>query len=126
MLTASWDNTARLWEAESGKQLPGFQGHTDKFTTAVFSPDGRRVLITGNSTHGSASYYQQVLLHQTGAHFPVWLGGKRIAPDGQIEMLSADEFLKLNAQLRPHINADSDYARLLPSTLMISTPGTRW
>ena len=28
VLTASGDNTARLWEAESGKLLATFQGHT--------------------------------------------------------------------------------------------------
>ena len=44
MLTASVDNTARLWEAESGKLLATFQGHTDTVSSAVFSPDGRRVL----------------------------------------------------------------------------------
>jgi hypothetical protein len=45
--------------------------------------------------------------------FLVWLGGKRIAPDGQIQTLSGDELLKLEAQLRPHMNEDTDYARLL-------------
>ena len=37
MLTASDDGTARLWEAESGKLLVTFQGHTDRVTTAVSS-----------------------------------------------------------------------------------------
>ena len=30
VLTASADNTARLWESESGKLLATFQGHTDE------------------------------------------------------------------------------------------------
>jgi hypothetical protein len=33
--------------------------------------------------------------------------------DGQIEILSGDELLKLEARLRPHINEGTDYARLL-------------
>src|SRR6266481_2793841 len=41
VLTASKDNTARLWEAESGKLLATFQGHTAAVTSAVFRPDGR-------------------------------------------------------------------------------------
>jgi hypothetical protein len=45
--------------------------------------------------------------------FLVWLGGKRIAQDGQIETLLGDELLKLVAQLRAHMNEDTDYARLL-------------
>ena len=51
VLTASDDNTARLWEAESGKLLATFQGHTDGVYSAVFSPDGRRVLTaSGDKT----------------------------------------------------------------------------
>jgi hypothetical protein len=45
--------------------------------------------------------------------FLVWLGGKRIASDGQIETLSRDELLKLEARLRLHMNDDNDCARLL-------------
>src|SRR5208283_3357480 len=44
VLTGSDDETARLWEAESGKLLVTFQGHTGGVNSAVFSPDGRRVL----------------------------------------------------------------------------------
>jgi WD40 repeat protein len=44
VLTASFDNTARLWEAESGKLLETFKGHSNPVNSAVFSPDGRRVL----------------------------------------------------------------------------------
>jgi hypothetical protein len=47
------------------------------------------------------------------ADFLVWLGGKQIAPNGQIETLSGDELLKLETRLRPHMNEDIDYARLL-------------
>ncbi len=45
------------------------------------------------------------------ADFLVWLGGKRINRDGQIETLSGDESLKVEAQLRPHMNEDTDYAQ---------------
>jgi hypothetical protein len=34
----------------------------------------------------------------------VWLGGKQIAPDGQIETLSGNKILKVEAQLHPHMN----------------------
>jgi hypothetical protein len=52
----------------------------------------------------------------------VWLGGKRIAPDGQIETLSGDELLKLKARLPPHMNEDADYARLLRWRLLPPCP----
>ncbi|MFZ1681760.1 MAG: hypothetical protein WAT70_12150, partial [Rhizobiaceae bacterium] len=44
VLTGSWDNTARLWEAATGKELRRFEGHENWVTAAAFSPDGRTVL----------------------------------------------------------------------------------
>jgi hypothetical protein len=115
VLTASSDNTARLWEAESGELLATFQGHTDGVMSAVFSPDGRRVLTA--SSDKTAQLWPVlpagVPPPDWCSDFLVWLGGKRIAPDGQIETLSGDELLKLEGRLRPHMNEDTDYARLL-------------
>ena len=51
VLTASRDNTARLWDADTGGLLAIFQGHSDAVWSAVFSPDGRRVLTaSGDKT----------------------------------------------------------------------------
>jgi WD40 repeat protein len=47
ILTASYDNTARLWDVE-GKLLAIFPGHTGIIWQAVFSPDGRRVLTASD------------------------------------------------------------------------------
>jgi WD40 repeat protein/class 3 adenylate cyclase/tRNA A-37 threonylcarbamoyl transferase component Bud32 len=115
VLTASWDTTSRLWEAESGKVLATLQDDTDKISSAVFSPDGRRVLV---ASHDKVARLWPVLPAgvpppEWCGDFLVWLGGKRIAPDGQIETLSGDELRQLEAQLRPHMNEDTDYARLL-------------
>jgi hypothetical protein len=45
--------------------------------------------------------------------FSFVLGGKRIAPDGQIETLFGQELQDFDDRLRPHMNEDTDYARLL-------------
>jgi hypothetical protein len=115
VLTASGDGTARFWEADSGKPLAVFHGHTGVISSAVFSPDGRRVLTA--SWDSTARLWPVLPADITPpdwcGDFLVWLGGKRIAPDGQIETLSGDELLKLEARLRPHLNEDTDYARLL-------------
>ena len=43
-VTASEDDTARLWEAETGKTIASSEGHMGSVLSAAFSPDGRRVV----------------------------------------------------------------------------------
>ena len=41
--TANWDNTAWLWDIESGRELKRLKGH-ERFVSAIaFSPDGKRL-----------------------------------------------------------------------------------
>ena len=45
IVTASWDKTARIWDAATGQQVGDpFEGHDDVVWSAAFSPDGTRVL----------------------------------------------------------------------------------
>ena len=44
MLTASYDKTARLWEARTGRPLGIPLEHQDAVLAVAFSPDGRTVL----------------------------------------------------------------------------------
>ena len=48
IVTASWDQTARIWEAETGRQLHTLAGHEELVFSAVFSPDGRRILTASD------------------------------------------------------------------------------
>jgi transducin (beta)-like 1 len=50
LATASFDNTARIWNAEDGTCLRVFQEHTDSVYSVCFSPD-RRFLVTGGMDH---------------------------------------------------------------------------
>jgi WD40 repeat protein len=43
ILTASWDKTARLWDAASGELMASF-AHQGTVNAAAFSPDGTRIL----------------------------------------------------------------------------------
>ncbi|MHC4727491.1 MAG: WD40 repeat domain-containing protein [Planctomycetota bacterium] len=56
VLTGSEDETARLWEAETGQEIRTFRGHTSYVWSVAFSPDGTRVL-TG-SPDGTARIWQ--------------------------------------------------------------------
>ena len=43
-MTASLDLTARVWDAATGQQIMVLRGHNRRLASAVFSPDGSRVL----------------------------------------------------------------------------------
>ena len=43
LATASYDHTAKVWDAESGKELLTLRGHSDNVYGVAFSPDGKRL-----------------------------------------------------------------------------------
>ncbi|RZL15008.1 MAG: hypothetical protein EOO89_15180, partial [Pedobacter sp.] len=49
ILTAS-DNSAKLWDANSGKMLVEYKGHSGTVNSATFSPDGYRVLTASDDS----------------------------------------------------------------------------
>ncbi len=44
IVTASWDNTAKIWDASGGKLLSELKGRTGSLTSAIFSQDGKYIL----------------------------------------------------------------------------------
>src|SRR5439155_1402292 len=44
VLTGSFDKTARLWDAATGREIRRFEGHSSAVGCVAFSPDGRGVL----------------------------------------------------------------------------------
>ena len=48
VLTASSDNTARLWDTASGAALVTYKGHERSVVSAAFSPDGKQVLTASS------------------------------------------------------------------------------
>jgi len=47
IVTGSWDLTAKVWEAASGRELLTLKGHSAGICSAAFSPDGQRI-VTGS------------------------------------------------------------------------------
>jgi len=51
IVTASWDKTARVWDADSGQELRKLEGHTGYVYGVAFSPDGQRIATaSGDNT----------------------------------------------------------------------------
>ena len=44
IVTASLDQSARLWDAATAKEIAILRGHDDAVNSAAFSPDGRRIV----------------------------------------------------------------------------------
>jgi len=44
IVSGSFDNTLKLWDTESGKELATLKGHTDRVGACIFCPDGRRIV----------------------------------------------------------------------------------
>ena len=51
IVTASYDDTARVWGAASGRELARLEGHGSAVRSAAFSPDGARIITaSGDNT----------------------------------------------------------------------------
>lgn len=48
ILTSSTDNTAKVWDARSGKELLTLKGHSGPVECVAFTPDGQRILTISN------------------------------------------------------------------------------
>jgi len=48
IVTASDDNTARIWDAVSAKEIAVVRGHGGRVTSAAFSPDGTRIVTASD------------------------------------------------------------------------------
>jgi WD40 repeat protein len=48
IVTASFDRTARIWDAVTGAQLAVLAGHGDVVDTAAWAPDGRRIVTASD------------------------------------------------------------------------------
>ena len=48
IVTASFDGTARIWDATTGRETMQLVGHTDRLSSAAFSPDARRIVTAAH------------------------------------------------------------------------------
>ena len=43
IVSGSWDNTLKVWDGQTGKELLSLKEHTDWVTSVAITPDGKRI-----------------------------------------------------------------------------------
>ena len=71
VVTASRDNTARVWEAANGRLVAEFKGHGGWINSAAFSPDGARVVTA--SKDNTARVWRLAPLPGEAVTLPLWV-----------------------------------------------------
>ena len=96
IVTASYDGTAKIWDAASGAELMTLAGHKSAVTSAAFSPDGARIVTA--SRDGTAKIWDAA----TGADLMTLAGHEgsvnsaAFSPDGaRIVTASGDKTAKI-------------------------------
>jgi len=83
VVSGSYDQTVRVWDAQTGAELACLRGHTDNVASVALSPDGRRLVS------GSHDQTVRVWDAQTGAELAYLRGHTRgvlsvaFSPDGR-------------------------------------------
>lgn len=92
ILTASNDQTARLWEVETGQEVRRFSGHEREVEHVAFSPDGRYVLTTSQD---NTARLWETATGQTLQTFAVPdtenVYSAAFSPDGQYALLGSQD-----------------------------------
>jgi WD40 repeat protein len=92
VVTASWDNAARIWDVDSGRSVRKLAGgHLGFVNSAAYSPDGSRI-VTASDDKTIKIWDAQSgdVLHELKGHE----GGVRTAvfsPDGKIVLSASDD-----------------------------------
>lgn len=94
ILTSAEDNTAKLWDRQSGRLIANLAGHTEVVVDAIFSPDGQ--LILTSSTDNTAKVWNsrtgQLLYTITPPDKPV---RARFSPDGKKILVNAGKLVNI-------------------------------
>src|SRR5260370_782668 len=95
VLTGSSDQTARLWERSSGKELISFQGHRGPVYSVAFSPNGKHIL-SGSDDQTSRLWESSSGKVLTSFHEhtnPVT--SVAFSPDGKLVLITSDRTARL-------------------------------
>jgi hypothetical protein len=91
VVTVSYDTTARVWEADGGREIAVLKGHTGPVSSATFSPDSNRMVTasfdnTARLWDAVSGKEIAVLKGHTGA-----VRSAAFSPDGKRVLTASDD-----------------------------------
>jgi WD40 repeat protein len=96
MVSASWDDTLKVWELESGREVATLQGHTDTVTGCAVMPDGQHVVSASDDTTLKVWELESGREVATLQGHTKAVTGCAVTPDGRhVVSASADQTLKV-------------------------------
>ncbi len=102
IVTASVDNTARVWDAARGKVLATLEGHSSYVYSAAYSPDGKRIVTASRDETArvwDAASGKVLAVLEGHSHF---VYSAAYSPDGKrIVTASADKTARVWEHRRP-------------------------
>jgi hypothetical protein len=100
-VTASWDETARLWDGASGKPIGEPMKHESWVNSAQFSRDGQRVVTA--SGDGTARLWDAASSKPIGEliQHEIAVTSAQFGPDGQRVVTASREIAVTSAQFSP-------------------------
>ena len=58
VMTASFDSTARIWDAETGQELVALVGHEGRVCSTMCSADGQKIVSGSDGRHSHSLEYR--------------------------------------------------------------------
>jgi WD40 repeat protein len=115
-LSGSWDNTLKLWDISSGKEIRTLSGHSSSVESVAFSPDGKYALSGfSNKTFTLWDLSSGKEIKTLSGHSG-WVVSVAFSPDGKYVLSgSLDKTLKLwdlsNGKEIKSMKGHSDYVK---------------
>jgi WD40 repeat protein len=117
ILTTSNDGTARLWDAQTGKTVATIRPSGTRVKAAHLSSDARQIVtILGSEDRiGDRSVRVWTVLPPDAGAPPEWfgeflhyLGRRRLNSDGELELISAEDWLVLRERFREMVQSQGE------------------